>query len=278
MKCQKHFATDLTSIAGVCSTCLRERLIIVIEAQTKANLESKLAGKTHRNCVLSEGNSPDQICVSPSISCKKDENDVVSHHGHSESLSDQRFYSTPQVVYKKKHNKFSIVSNFFRSKLNDSDSDPDPNLDPKCANSSPWRITSILPSKEKKKKKSCIFTLTDPNASRVMQRPCRGMSPADESDGELNSPESTPQWKETPSRMTTPMQFRCKRMNQGRNLTGFAFCLSPLVRPSPNRKAPEIAIAGDLRVPVKPHIGVAAAFCANRSKKLANCGRFHPNY
>lgn len=266
MKCHKHFATDLTSMDGVCSTCLTERLIVVIEAQTKANLESKLAGKSDRNCSVSDGDTPEQICVSPSNNCKKIEDcDVL--------VADQRFYSTPQVFCKKKVKKFSIVSSFFRSKdpnLN-SNSDPDPkSRDP---SSSPWRITSILPNKPKKK--SCIF---NSDASRVMQRPCKGMSPADESDGELNSPDSTPQWKEAPSRMTTPMHIRCKKMNQARNLTGFAFCLSPLVRPSPNRKASEIIISGDTRLPVKPHIGAAAAFCANRSKKLANCGRFHPNY
>lgn len=257
MKCNKHVATDLTSYDGVCSTCLTERLIIVIEAQTKANLESKLAGKTHRDCTFSESESPDQICVSPSVSCKKVENGV----------SDQSLYSTPQVVFKKKVNKLSMVSSFFRSKAI-LDADPDP----KCRdpNSSPWRMKSMLP-----KKKSCIF---NSDASRVMQRPCKGMSPADDSDGELSSLDSTPQWKETPSRMTTPMHFRCKKMNQARNFTGFAFCLSPLVRPSPNRKQPEIQNSGDIRVPVKPHIGVAAAFCANRSKKLADCGRFRPNY
>ncbi|KAL1802435.1 hypothetical protein ACET3Z_031082 [Daucus carota] len=263
MKCNKHFATDLTSIDGVCSTCLTERLIIVIEAQTRANLESKLAGKSDRTCTSSGGESPEQICVSPSGNCKRVESGGVS-------VSDSRFYSTPQVLFKKKVNKFSMVSNFFRSKDPNSNSDPDPCLDPK---SSPWRIKSMLPTKPKKK--SCIF---NSDASRVMQRPCKGMSPADESDGDLNSLESTPQWKETPSRMTTPMHFRCKKMNPPRNLTGFAFCLSPLVRPSPNRKAPEIVISGDTRVPMKPHIGAAAAFCANRSKKLANCGRFQPNY
>ncbi|KAK1401479.1 Flotillin-2 like [Heracleum sosnowskyi] len=239
MKCIKHFATDLTSIDGVCSTCLTDRLIIVIQAQTKANLESKLAGKAHRNCTVSESESPEQICVSPSLSCNKVENGT-----------------TPQVVYKK----VKKFSNFFRSK---GSSDPDPN-------SSPWRMKSMLP-----KKKSCIF---NSDASRVMQRPCKGMSPADDSDGELNSLDSTPQWKETPSRMTTPMHFRCKKMNQARNLTGFAFCLSPLVRPSPNRKTPENQNSGETRVQVKPHIGAASAFCANRSKKLANCGRFNRNY
>lgn len=260
MKCNKHFATDLTSIDGVCSTCLTERLIIVIEAQTKANLESKL----DRNCSVLGSESPEQICVSPSISCKKIEKDVVS-------VSNQRFNSTPQVV-DKKVKKFSMVSSFFRSKAI---SDPDPDPDPKCIdpNSSPWRMKSMLAPKPKKK--SCIF---NSDASRVMQRPCKGMSPADDSDdGELNSLDSTPHWKETPSRMTTPMHFRCRKMNQARNFTGFAFCLSPLVRPSPNRKPPEIN-PGDTRVQVKPHIGAAAAFCANRSKKLANCGRFHQNY
>lgn len=253
MKCNQHF----TNIDGVCSTCLTERLIIVIEAQTKANLQSKLAD---RNCSVSETESPEQICVSPSISCKKVDNDVVS-------ISDQRFYSTPQVVHMKVK-KFSIVSSFFRSKAI---SDPNSDLDPKCGdpNSSPWRMKSMLASKPKKK--SCMF---NSDASRVMQRPCKGMSPADDSD---NSLDITPQWKETPSRMTTPVHIRCKKMNQARNLTGFAFCLSPLVRPSPNRKQTEIN-SGDTRVQVKPHIGAAAAFCANRSKKLANCGRFHPNY
>ncbi|KAG2258691.1 hypothetical protein Bca52824_077985 [Brassica carinata] len=59
------------------------------------------------------------------------------------------------------------------------------------------------------------------------------------------------------------------------------FCLSPLVRASPNcpfkrkiRFPSEFnGNGGEVTVPEKPHIAEAASFCANRSKKLVDIGR-----
>lgn len=106
------------------------------------------------------------------------------------------------------------------------------------------------------------------------------MSFADEWGDKMSgySSESSP--KETPIRATPNL----RRQNQGRNVV--AFCLSPLVRPSPKRSLnkkgmlPEIVIQrGEMRVsPARPNLGVAASFRANRSRKLANLGRFRPDY
>lgn len=93
------------------------------------------------------------------------------------------------------------------------------------------------------------------------------------------SSESSQGWKQTPRR-----NQHARRPNHGRNVTGLAFCLSPLVRASPNRHwnqkgmPPETAFSGEIRVSVKPHISNAAAFCANRSRKLADFGRSNPNH
>ncbi|XP_022019768.1 uncharacterized protein LOC110919823 [Helianthus annuus] len=86
----------------------------------------------------------------------------------------------------------------------------------------------------------------------VRRRNCRdrGMSPVRNSDTggdeeELNA--STESWRNT--MRWTPA--RCGGGGSGghaRQLSGLAFCLSPLVRASPNR--PEVVFSGEIRVPV----------------------------
>lgn len=300
MRCKKHFI-DLSSMDGVCASCLRERLFLLIEAQAQAEVQAQ-AREDHQKSYANPPQVQFPRSVSPYISCRKSDNfDAWTHHGHS--LSDQRFYSTPQVgpnggiipgnLYRKKQGKFSLFSNLFRSKTHKFDLDLKSRESystaslPTTASSPAWFL-NILPGKRKKKLRMC--TVNNSNPSRVAQRPCRGLSPAIESDDECREGSSgctlnsSPGWKETPQRAAPPILRTCRRLNQARNGSGLAFCLSPLVRASPNRHwnqkgiQPEIAIPGEVRVLVKPHLGVASAFCANRSRKLANFGRFHPNY
>lgn len=117
----------------------------------------------------------------------------------------------------------------------------------------------------------------------------RGMSPVRSSDGSggnedelfdaTSGYESMESWKHTPRR--TPAHPNLRRgggtgTGHGRNLSSFTFCLSPLVRASPNRQRkqnPDAGLSVETRAPVKPHISNIKSFCPNRSRKLADFGR-----
>ncbi|KAL7618044.1 hypothetical protein Lser_V15G03134 [Lactuca serriola] len=123
----------------------------------------------------------------------------------------------------------------------------------------------------------------------------RGMSPVRNSDcdggneddlfdvtsGYESRPES---WKNTPRRTPAhPDGRRGGGAGHVRNLSGLTFCLSPLVRASPNRQwnqkgmppppPPESGLSGETRAPVKPHLSNIKSFCPNRSRKFADFGR-----
>lgn len=167
------------------------------------------------------------------------------------------------------------------------------------ATSSPsWFSNIISGGRHRKKQTVCIdeSTVTDV-AGPVRRRYCRdrGMSPARNSDvanGDANDElrnatsgyDSTESWKNTPRQ--TPLRRGGGGGGgggHGRNLSGLTFCLSPLVRASPNRQRnqkglpPDVVLSGEIRAPVNPHLSNTKSFCANRSRKLADFGRPNPN-
>ncbi|PQP94940.1 uncharacterized protein Pyn_09937 [Prunus yedoensis var. nudiflora] len=126
-----------------------------------------------------------------------------------------------------------------------------------------------------------ILLYADESNNTGGQRP-RGLSPDITPDpfedcersrsGSGDSSGATPEWKQTPA--LAPSSTRRTRVGQVKNnVSGLAFCLSPLVRASPNRnwgqKGLPPEFAGEIRV--------AAAFCKNRSRKLVDFGRANPN-
>ncbi|KAK4416104.1 hypothetical protein Salat_2717800 [Sesamum alatum] len=297
MKCKKHL-TDLSSSVGVCASCLRERLVAIIAAQAQA-----LAQQDRRK---SEAQQPPPLSfprsVSPYISRRKSEAAVAAStwqfHGENHHL--QRFYSTPQVgptgaitveVKKSKGGRFSsLFSGLFRSKSAKPDlgsgpiSDPGVSVDA-CSASPSW-FSTIIPGRRKKKVRT--FSI-DESTTGAQRRTCRnrdrGMSPARYSDEEDehchggssgHSSESSPGWRQTPRR--TPASMR--RGGGRATVSGLAFCLSPLVRASPNHHwnqkgvPPEVVVAGESRFQQKAHLSTAASFCKNRSRKLADFGSY----
>lgn len=212
--------------------------------------------------------------------------------------------------YCKRHNKkngrFSLFANLFRSKSDKLDSEISgpgqlfANSRDSCAASSSW-FSAILSGRGKKQTRT--FSVDEPAAirggrRRVCRHPERGMSPTrypeDEDEHYQNgssgySSESSQQWKQTPRR-TPGWMGPGRRVGGGKSAqyrnasSGMGFCLSPLVRASPSRHwnqkgiPPEMVVSGEIRVvPVKPHLSNAASFCKNRSRKLADFGRFHHN-
>ncbi|KAL8555703.1 hypothetical protein ACS0TY_003496 [Phlomoides rotata] len=285
MRCKKH-PIDLSSRVGVCASCLRERLFIVIAAQAQA--------QAPHDCRKSETQPPPPLSfprsVSPYISRRKSDTTTAPRQPHDH----RRFYSTPQVgpngsiTVEIKNNRTSNKGRgisslflwFFRSKSeNKPDSVPAPTSDPRvlinsCSGTTSW-FSNFIPGSRKKKIQTFLID------ERTCRNRGRGMSPTRYADNEDEHCQSSGYssdsqgWKQTPRR--TPASRR--RGGHSKSVSGLAFCLSPLVRPSPNHHRnpkgipPEMVVAGECRVTPKQNLPTAASLCKNRSRKLAGFGR-----
>ncbi|KAG4115414.1 hypothetical protein ERO13_D12G102500v2 [Gossypium hirsutum] len=298
MRCKKHLA-DLSSSAGVCATCLRERLLALMAAQTRD--QQALLTRVAENC--RKPNPPPLVfprSVSPYVSRRKSDENSASGFHH------QRFFSTPQMgpTYSttttadfeaaksfKKKSKFSMFSNLFRPRSDKFNSGAGTQFHRDlCDESSSSWFSAIFAFHRKQHKSSRThaedFGQFDPGCQKSCRVVNRGMSPAIEVDSgdecdqspSVSTLEASPQWKRTP---TAARGGRTRT----RNVSGLAFCLSPLVRASPNRQwnqkgglPPDKSFAGEGRPQMKPHLATAAGFCANRSRKLADFGRVNYNH
>ncbi|KAK4752337.1 hypothetical protein SAY87_021135 [Trapa incisa] len=302
MRCKRH-PVDLSSLEGVCASCLRERLLQLIHEQARA--DEALASSTRQRSAEErrrfESHAPQPAfprSVSPYVARRKSD----ARH--------PRFYSTPQVgpifnatcnfpSSKKKLFKFSLFRNLFRSGSEKIDSDPSA-----CSNSDPrvspprdsWQTSSssysspswlsFLPGLRQKQPLPA-----EESRAHACRRPCRisnrGMSPERGIDSDTHlesgySSESSQQGcRKTPLVAVTPAAVRRKRPGHTKSASGMAFCLSPLVRASPSRLwsqkggglQPEIGFSGEIRSPRKPYLSTAASFSGNRSRKLVDLGR-----
>lgn len=291
MRCKKH-AADLSSGVGVCASCLRERLFAIMEAQKQTQLHRK-SDAQHPPPPLSFPRS-----ASPYISRRTPDAGAWHVPGHQRSL-----YSTPQLgttgavdEVKNRNNRggrFSaLFLGLFRSKSDkhDLNSSLDRGVSGESCSNSPLWFSNLIPGRRRKQIRS--FSV-DESSIGARQRTCRnqdrGMSPARCSDEEEEeqchggssgySSESSQGWRQTPRR--TPA---AARRRQNKNISGLSFCLSPLVRASPSRHwnqkgmPPEAVLPGESRVPAKPHFYAAASFCKNRSRKLADFGRYNSRH
>ncbi|EYU42315.1 hypothetical protein MIMGU_mgv1a010467mg [Erythranthe guttata] len=305
MKCKRHPA-DLSNRVGVCASCLRERLSAIIAAQ--------VLKQAHHECLKSDAQKPRSLpfprSVSPYISRRKSDTAAATWQIQG------RFYSTPHVgptgsitVEIKSSStgsggvggRFSsLISGLFRSKSDKPDSNhgpvPDPRVTVDSCSANPSWFSTIIRGGRKKKIRN--FSIDENPSGTQPRRTCRirdrGMSPETyppDDDEHCHggssgySSESSPGWKQTPRR--TPASTRrgggraAAAGHSSNNISAFAFCLSPLVRASPNRQwsqkgaPPEMAVAGESRAPAKPHLSTAASFCKNRSRKLADFGRYN---
>ncbi|XP_047306562.1 uncharacterized protein LOC124909979 [Impatiens glandulifera] len=304
MRCRKHL-NDFSNNIGVCASCLRERLFSLVAAQEQENRRTSEPQPSQPVFPRS---------VSPYVCRRKSDSGDFSH---DKRLSEQLFFSTPQVrpttafdvtgsVWKrKKDNKpFSFLRRLFRSKSDTTDSVSNPRDSYASSSSSPSWFASMLSSK--RKKKSRLFSLdesTGRNGGRTMTRyRDRGMSPVrglnggvDEEEWSGYSSESSQGFKHTPRKVAQSVRRSgvtgVGRMNHSLNVSGLNFCLSPLVRASPSRQwsqkgiPSELAFSGELKVPAaKFHLSNAnananaASFRPSRSRKLADFGRTNNNH
>lgn len=260
MRCKKHLS-DYSSSVGVCASCLRQRLLSLIEAQSVVKPISD-----NPKPIPNQPPPPQQHqqqppplifprSVSPYISRRKSDQTTATN---SKPVI-QRFYSTPQVgpTYQKKKSagKFSLITKLFRSKSSVVSSSSNSEVGP---------------------------------GDTVRRSSNRGMSPQDEWE-ELEEREREVATRPSPGRV------RQSPARLANNVASLAFCLSPLVRASPASRyhwGVEQSISGEIRVPAtakitggscnnninsKPHLSEAASFCANRSRKLADFGRLNRN-
>ncbi|KAL3613641.1 hypothetical protein CASFOL_041715 [Castilleja foliolosa] len=291
MRCKKH-PTDLSSSVGVCAACLRERLLTVMAAQAQAHIRAQ-AQQDCRKSHNSQQPTPLSFprSVSPYISRRKSDTGAAtwqqSHH-------QQRFHSTPQVgptqleMGRDKTTKSSrggrmlssLFLGFFRSKSDKPglDTGRDPGIPADTCSASPSWFSAIIRRRRKKQNRGFWMDEGPTGRNSGFNRD-HGMSPArytndEDSHGGLSgySSEMSQGWRQTPSR--TPVATRRggeRGYGHSRNVSGLGFCLSPLVRPSPNRNwnqkgmPPEVVVAGE---------STAASFCKNRSPKLADFGRY----
>ncbi|XP_065864918.1 uncharacterized protein [Euphorbia lathyris] len=316
MRCKKHPA-DLTTTVGVCASCLRERLLAIVVAQNHPQhpqlaRHHSIAAAAFDDSRKSDAQQPPPPppppllfprSVSPYVARRK--SDGASQHHHL------RFYSTPQVgpgstgvaafnnsrTFRNKQGRFSLLSKLFRSRSEKFNPDPSAsapgipsrNSTEAASSSSPSWFSNMFSPQRKKHSTAEYSGVAGRKPRRRMDR---GMSPAREADceedfqdcdrspsGSGSSSDSSHWWKRTPVSTTSAV-----RRGKAGHMSGLAFCLSPLVRASPNRHwnqkgglPPDMGFPGDIRAPGKPHLSTAASFCANRSRKLCDFGRVNHN-
>ncbi|KAF9626424.1 hypothetical protein IFM89_033243 [Coptis chinensis] len=210
--------------------------------------------------------------VSPYI-CRR--SDDSSWHNQ---VHDRRFYSTPQVGPtfsknydngKRRSRKFSLFSTLFRSSRSEQSS----------ASSSSW-FSSLLSGRRKKNSRFDQRANVFPRCRRD-----RGMSPTnveEQRDFETEDIETESGYSSVAT--ATPARRKGSVLHN-RNVSGLAFCMSPLVRASPNNhrkdvNLPTSGFSGEIsrkNVSGKCHLSTAASLCANRSRKLADFGRYNYN-
>ncbi|KAL8253980.1 hypothetical protein R6Q59_032201 [Mikania micrantha] len=315
MRCKLHF-TDLSSIVGVCASCLRERLLSVVAAQMKAQAQNQTIGERNRN---SETHPVFPRSVSPYTSRRKTDNSVSITNNKRNSdwnrrhiIPDRRLFSTPQVAHttgsynscrKKKHRfiPLYLLSKLFRSRKRNEDSDRRHSIsvsDYPGARGGDDSATSVMSSPFwfsnkrpvggcQKKQPTCFSETSIASSAGVIRKqycPDRGMSPvslSDCSDAEDEFCDGSGGNVTYGSRKQTPAHHSVRRGGHGKNVSGLTFCLTPLVRASPRRRWNQNGVApvdgGEIRSPVKPYLSNTKAFCANRSRKLADFGRFPTN-
>lgn len=288
MRCKLH-PRELGAV-GVCASCLRERLLDLLAAQAR----EADSGDDFRK---SDPPPPPIFprSVSPYV-CRR------SVHENRHLL----FYSTPQVgppfsddgKGKKKYGRFSLFKSLFRSpstydssRSGGSDGDPrgfGPRKESSLSNSSPSWFSTLLP--RSRKKKSRLFSLEDDGSGAGCRRSWpavdRGMSPSTERKGSRNgggggdespigsgysSESSTGRRKPLTATVAVPSHRKRGGAQHSRNVSGFAFCLSPLVS---HHRRPETGQSGEFRGANRYHLSTAASLSSNRSRKLVDLGRY----
>ncbi|KAI3731924.1 hypothetical protein L1987_63117 [Smallanthus sonchifolius] len=273
MRCKKH-GTDLSSIAGVCASCLRERLVRVILAEKQLQAESVSQNHCNSNTNLTVPRH-----VSPYISRRKSINSAnpaataerpINKPRLNHSQSYKRFYNSPQIaIYtggciggsssnSKKPTliRFPSISNLFRSNSRNGDADSNHRVsvstssEPCGAGGRPSSVTSspfwnVLPGAGARQKNKAFYAdeYSTIGANAVVRKHrCvrdRGMSPVRTSDdgGEDELSDGSSGYESAESSKETPKKTPSRQTFQrgGGRKSVTELIFCPLVGASPNR-------------------------------------------
>lgn len=245
MRCKSH-PFDNSSAVGVCASCLREKLLPLLAHQSPP-------------LIFPRSISPpplDRYADPPN----------------------RLFFSTPQLgptgsikielARPRQRSKFSLLPNMFRSRSEQI-----------ATSSSPSWFSNLFSGRKKKQQLQMTSVNESTGGGRRFPGRGRGMSPARVSDcgtvGEFDFGGSScySSVRQTPLRSVPASRPSRGGRLRSDDVTGL--CLSPLVWPTPRRQwnqtpaTPEAAVSAG-----KPHLSTAALFCKNRSRKIADFGRF----
>lgn len=293
MRCKKHLP-DLTSTIGVCASCLRERLQPIFAAQAQAQAQALAQSgenaSPHRERKPKPEEKPEPLNFPRSVSPY-----VARRKSDCESRRERLFYGTPQAksaaydggaaAEKRRHGggRFWILSHIFRARSHKTEAARREPCEKRTSTASSW-FTMMLPERHHRG--------GDTGRARF-RRADRGLSPATavdfveeeahERSDSGNSTECSPRRQNT----TPATARRRSRLSVGGGAKGLstsmAFCLSPLVRASPNQHWTNNSnnnnkgLGQEMGAGGPHHKSSAASFCPNRSRKLADFGRVAHN-
>lgn len=290
MRCKRH---PNQAGGGVCATCLRDRLL-ALEATQSGDASPPGPAQAQAQAPPPEPPPAFPRSVSPYVSRRK--SDTSGGGGALRHHPSLLFFRTPQVgpaygggaleegdigyEYKRRRaGKFSVLATLF-GHHHGHRSEETRQEGAKERKKHSW-FAAIMP--RRRKKQAAPASITSPR-SAPPRRSCRvvsnrGLSPERDSHGsgdESSSPAADPPWRPSPSPMR---RTRCRRRQTNSMPSGFAVCLSPLVRPSPGRRRhvqpPDPgSFSSEFRPSPLHSLSSAASVTRCRSRKLADVGRF----
>ncbi|CAN6461269.1 unnamed protein product [Victoria cruziana] len=294
MRCRFHPCDS--GRVGVCASCLRERLeaLVAERERRKPASSSSLVSAARQSSVTTS--SVATSCPDFPLSFPRSVSPYVSVRDR-ESF----FFSTPQLNPSKKNHhqdinhrpvsrkekRFSLFSAIFgRRKPSVT---PAADASSSSAPSSSW-LSSILPVRQKKSRLFPAAAAAGAGGRNSGHRRDCGMSPvARGRDEEVSTDEAGcvpaeargSRLKPDASAVATAAAARRTLQQHQHNPSGFAMCLSPLMRPSPNHRHQEQVVwdlptySGDFRVSNSGKCVSAgpSSFC-NRSRNISDVGKF----
>ncbi|KAM0847007.1 hypothetical protein ACQ4PT_055305 [Festuca glaucescens] len=277
MKCKLH---PYANAVGVCAPCLRDRLLVLAAERDRAGAACS-----------SQGSSPTRGRSASPFAPQHRRSDACAYassrhgHGHRPELL---FFSTPQVGpstraaddepggadrKKSAHRRRSFLAALFgagRRRGRGQEVVVDEEGSRKEHDDPPRRSTSWLSAIVRRKRRAPL----DASASSLPR-------PLDEEPGSPVGSTSSSWWFPSPSPARHHQQHRRGRPGgsaaSGDGISGFAVCLSPLVRPSSGgRRRCQPSDASSQGKSHRRHMsaGGATSFGRNTSRKLADMGRF----
>lgn len=239
--------------AGVCATCLRERLTTLSSAVAKAG-DADYSPESRRN--LGRSASPKSFGLRPA--------DPDSDGGGGQREHVRRFSFLSFLLTHSKH----METN--------SDSEA-----AKPSRSRSWLSSMIRGRRVQKRKKR-----TPPRFVMEERVTGRGLSPAEKEVSTDFDSESGYHTDPLPTRQPEVSNYSGRQRRRNCRLKGFSMCFSPLMRPSPGKRknqAPsEVGFSGELRGGFNTQrnryggasSGGSSFLGPNRSRKIADFGKF----